>query len=707
MRLLQASNRYPRLSAGFTLVEMLVVAPIAILSIGIIVSVTISMVGDAIISQTRAATAYTTQDALDRIEKDIRLSSAFLSTFSAVQPGQGKNATPTSMSDTTGFSTSSNTTSDTLILNSPATTSDPYDSGRTLVYYTNQPNACGTPGTNLNRPLTVRVVYFLRTQNSVTTLWRRTVVPLWNTNATADANTVCNAPWQRDSCPIISGADCKANDEKMIDNVTAFTLTYYTTSGTTTTNSRLATNVKVLLKTSQSVAGSTVTQTNTLRATRTNETVDAVPAAPSVSVLNPSINTYNNPLKRTFGWTAAQYAGYYKIRYRVNGGTWTTASTTDTQYPVSGRPLSLIDIGVTSVNDMGESSETLLTGQQIPLWTDCNLASPWVNYGDVYATAAYTITTSNIVVMKGLIKDGPSGTTSYGVCKLPVGLRPSAHLVHTSTMDGSGTSGIPARIDVGTAGGVDVVYHPTPHWVSLDGVKFVAAGAVTWTNAVLQSGWTNYATTYGGPYAPVQYAVDASGRTQVQGLLTPGTQTSGYPIWFVPAALRPSQDLHFPTYANSTVTFPLEGGGSYEFNSYGVGASDGNLHAKGTTGGSYETNQTMWLPASYSGWLNLTLQNSWVHYGAPFATPQYTKASDGMVHVKGLIYHGNTPTKCPFGQVMATLPAGYRPRETQIYLLDSYANFGRIDVRPNGEIICVNNNYAWTALDNIKFLAEQ
>lgn len=699
VRFLSHHNRQIK-EPGFTLVELLVIAPVAVLVIAGIIALMINLVGDSTISRDRSISAYNLQSALDRIEQDARLATVFLSSYSMLNTPQGRD-------DTTGAFSASSPNND-LIVNQYATTSSPLNVNRQVVYYKSQPNACGAANTILNPALTVKIIYFLKSGS----LWRRTIVPAWSLSA-SDQTAVCDTPWQRNSCSLSAtfNAYCQSRDELILDNVSSITTTYYTTGSSTTTNPVVAKSIRTVVTQSKTVAGETITNSGVARATRTNTSYDDTPDTPAnIRIYNAALSIYNQPLKSSFTWNKAKNARYYKTRYKINSGAWSSYSNvlTNVLTVSAGRPLDTITVGVISSNDIGDSAEAQFLYQR-PLWTNCELKSPWVNYspaGNGYATAAYTITSANIVVMKGLVTGGASGTPTYGVCTLPEGLRPSAHLIHTSTMDASGTYGVPARVDVGVAGGVDIIYHPTVNWVSLDAVKFVAAGAVTWTNATLNNGWTNYVATYGGPFAPVQYATDASGRTQVQGLLTPGNQCTGCNIWFVPAAYRPGQDLHFPAYANSTVTFPLQGGGTYEFNSYGIQASDGNLHAKGTLGGTYETNQTMWHPSSYSGWLNLTLQNSWVHYGGAYATPQYTKASDGIVQVKGLITR-NTVGICTLGEVITTLPVGYRPKETQIYLLDSYANFGRIDVQPNGNIICVNNNYGWTALDNIKFLAEQ
>ena len=275
MLLLRQNKPITDARRGFTLVEMLVVAPIAILSIAAIVALSISVVGDALISQDRATTAYTIQESLDRIEQDVRVSNSFLTGYSNLLAGQGKNATSTLMTDTTAFTATTNgTVTDTLILDQTATTSDPFDSSRTLVYYNSQPYTCGASSAHLNRTLQAPVIYFLRNDNdgNGNVLWRRVIVPIWNTNAGAsmDADSVCAAPWQRDTCPKVN-ANCQAVDEKLINNVTAFTLAYYTATGTSVADGSSANSVKILLTTTKTIAGASTTSSGTLRVTRINE----------------------------------------------------------------------------------------------------------------------------------------------------------------------------------------------------------------------------------------------------------------------------------------------------------------------------------------------------------------------------------------------------------------------------------------------------
>ena len=265
-------SRRRELSGGFTLVEMLVVAPVVLLVIAGIVGAMTAMIGDALVANARASTAYDIQDTLTRIEQDARISVNFMDTFSSPRTPQGRN------NDTTPFAI----TNGDVILSQQATTKSPYDDVRDLVYYKNQPIDCAGD-TSGNRALLTKVIYFVRTDatGGTSTLWRRSIVDDWNTT-TSDSNSVCAAPWQRNSCAADAAANtlCKASDEKMLGNITAFTATYYDKYGNTSTSPALAVTVKITLTTSRKIAGKSITQSSSIEATRIND-IPVVKAANS------------------------------------------------------------------------------------------------------------------------------------------------------------------------------------------------------------------------------------------------------------------------------------------------------------------------------------------------------------------------------------------------------------------------------------------
>ena len=688
---------------------MLVVAPIAILSIAAILSLTISVVGDALIAQDRATSSFTTQDALDRIEQDIRLSSAFLSSFSVLQPGQGKNATeagPTA-TDTTTFATSgsSSENANTLILNQTATTLSPLDPARSLIYYADQPNACNASNTYLNRPLSPKVIYFLRDDGlGSKTLWRRVVVPSWNTDGSVPMSKVCNTPWQRDTCPKANLPDCQAVDERMLDNVSALNLTYYAASGSATTDSRSATNVKVLLSVSRKVAGSVINTSGTLRATRTNDTVDTVPVAPTLSTLNPSVNVDNNPTRITFGWPPVASAGYYNISYTINGGSPVTATTIATSYVVSAKPNDNVSITVTAVNDMGSSAPATHSAT-LPLWTAANLegGSACTTWQSTYDCVSYTkVSPTGVVMLRGLVTDSSiaAGDTIF---TLPLGCRPSKQLVFPVVGSTNGTDVIAGRIDVRTDG--RVTYEaPTGNnvisFLSLSDIRFLASDAPTaWSNAtpVSANGWVHY----GGAYGNIQYNKDAVGRTYLYGLVKGGTTVAiGTGIVSLPSGYFATTPGIFPGLSNNAYTV-------YQLT---TSASQAQARNMGSTGASAWTAMAaMYFSTTSSVAQNaLSLSSPWSNYSASYNSAQYAKPSDKIVTLRGLIKGGNTG-------MVGTLPASYRPGKQMTFLTVGINSVGtqvvaRIEVNPAGVVSVINGNNnlstSWLSLENISFYQE-
>jgi hypothetical protein len=57
-----------------------------------------------------------------------------------------------------------------------------------------------------------------------------------------------------------------------------------------------------------------------------------------------------------------------------------------------------------------------------------------------------------------------------------------------------------------------------------------------------------------------------------------------------------------------------------------------------------------------TGWISLTLQNSWVAFGVQYGTPHYRRLN-GVVYVQAAIKSGTTTG----GTVVFTLPALFRP----------------------------------------------
>jgi hypothetical protein len=107
------------------------------------------------------------------------------------------------------------------------------------------------------------------------------------------------------------------------------------------------------------------------------------------------------------------------------------------------------------------------------------------------------------------------------------------------------------------------------------------------------------------------------------------------------------------------------------------------------------------LEVADTGWVTPTLLNSWVAYGAPFATAGYRKDAAGYVHLRGLVRTGTVVTS------IFVLPAGYRPAEQLIFSTNSSATTAsRTDILTSGGVFAQTGANAYWSLDGIIFKAE-
>ena len=257
----------PKISrnAGFTLVEVMVIAPAIILVIAGLVALIIVMTGDVLRIKGSNDLVYNTQSALSQIEQDVRRTTEFRQTsYTPTSPqGQADNAV--------AFDTISQTTTH-LILRSVATSKNPDSQDRKLIYKL-------SGGTCSTSPYTFDIVYFTKVTSGITSLWRRIIF-----GNTTDAGTPCTGttPWQAPSCtPGYTSAVCLSEDSLLLENVSAMTVQYLNAAGTqintTTPNASSAaknpndaagttnaSSVDVSLSTLNTVAGRDSTYTGTI-----------------------------------------------------------------------------------------------------------------------------------------------------------------------------------------------------------------------------------------------------------------------------------------------------------------------------------------------------------------------------------------------------------------------------------------------------------
>jgi hypothetical protein len=673
------------MDAGFTLVELLIIAPVVIIVISGFIALIITMVGDVLAIRDRNNMAFEIRNTLDRIEQDTRLSTQFLTTSNTLLSPQGSD------SNFTGTAAFNNTNS--LILGTLTTDKNPTDTTRQLVFYAKQPNDCGAQQ-GYNRPFISKTMYFIKNGS----LWRRSYLFNWNQNATPNDETLCSAPWQQNSCsPGYTAPRCQTNDVEMMQNVSSFNIKYYATPQSTTdigaTNALSATSIEVTINGQKTIAGRSVTNAGTVRVAKINN-IDADLAAPTTPTVSGQVS---GPNTITFSWPTVPSATSYNISYNINGGSWVNATndSTATSFSVNAYRNDTVTIQVSAHNSTGTSAVDQ-EAATLPAWNSCTLAGTWQNYQSGYATAGYTKTNNEVVYLKGLVKNG-NAALGQVICNLPVGYRPTARLVFLSSSNGT-TNGIaegaPVRIDVATNGDVIIDYGGNSAWIDLDMIRFIPSGSpYTWNSIGLYNGWQNYENIVNG-YSTMQYAVDSTGRVQLQGLLKNGTYTDWTVAGKVPTPQRVTQFMNWPAASNTA------------FNNFGLanGGTTGDITARGLNGSGYWSIQGRYYPYTFNSWTNLPLTSGWIAFDAAnYSPPTYTKSADGIVTVRGLIKNGAYST----GSLIATLPPGYRPAERQIYTCTANGSWSRVDVLPNGDMQIRAAYNGWISLDSITFIAEQ
>ena len=349
---------------GFTLVEMVVVAPIVILAIGAFLTVIISMTGEVIASRTANTVTFNIQDSLSRIEQDVKLSTDFLATNSIALPlanAQGYN------DDDTAFTNVGGTSGTALILDMAATITDPSTGDGSFVYRANEPNSCESAEVFNNTVMNYNVVYFVKDD----TLWRRTIMP----NDYLSTSYSCATAWQRPSCsPEYTSTFCVTEDTKLLEGVTQsnFSIDYFTSPSETTAiadptnqaNLDTAQTIEVSIASEQVAAGRTISEAASRKSTRVAVTSGTpVDVSGEVPVVPPNFSvTLNSPGVFTADWDAATRAQTYTLEYATNSsftGSQTIPGITATSRQVSG-----LNVGevyyfrVAGVNQVGQSDWT-------------------------------------------------------------------------------------------------------------------------------------------------------------------------------------------------------------------------------------------------------------------------------------------------------------------------------------------------------------
>lgn len=657
-------------TSGFTLIEVMIIAPIVILFIGAFIALVVNLTGESLRLREKNAAAFNVQEALNDMEANVTLATSFQTSTTNVISPQGKNSSATNFTNETAGQ------SDTLIMKAAATTKNPIDPTRSLIYTGS--GACNAR----NVVYQYYTIYFV----SGGSLYKRTILPV---------QAACAVPWQRGSCEesvvAANPTVCKKSDEKLLENVSAIDIQYFSDASSSTaipdSEAADANSISINIDLSKSVAGQVLSYTGTSRVTSLNaqasDTVTDTPPEPQVTWTSSSTTPYTT----TFQWSSIGNAtNGYSIRYRIDGGAWVNGpqNTTATSYDVvTTHRKQTVEAEVTALTSGGNYVYGIAS-RTIPRWQDCTFQNGWTDYGSGYAPAGFTKTSAGVVGLRGLIKNGSIG--SVAACTLPVGFRPSQRLSFQVGGYEGGTSGA-ARVDVATDGQVQVVAGETP-WVSMSGIVFLASDAgYTWTSAGWLNGWTDW-----GGYGTLSRTKDSLGRAYIQGLGRPGTLTSGTVITngLTAVGYPPSHFMHMTSRSNveSAVSF----------------ASSGAISVRGV-GTGFNSLAWSYYPSTFNSWNTLPTDNGWINYAsASYSPSQCYKGADDLVIVRGLIKSGAN------GAFTGSLSdSGCGTHTDGRLILPAWMasnNSARVDLLASGQLTFSISSPTWTSIDNVRFIAD-
>lgn len=211
---------------GFTLVEILVIAPVVMITIVITISFLFNLYGQLIQYGAKINLQSDAQTILFGLQDDLSFSKDF---------GTTKD---TSLTDVyaPGGGWIYNSNPKTLILLSPAATANHRNPAREPVYI----NQLGcTPGVTLetmqeNTLAVNNIIYFV----SGTNLYKRILSPPTGTS-------MCGTPYLKQTCPSANATTTCLKDILLSNNVSSFDVTYYDSSNTAITDPTTADKVKV------------------------------------------------------------------------------------------------------------------------------------------------------------------------------------------------------------------------------------------------------------------------------------------------------------------------------------------------------------------------------------------------------------------------------------------------------------------------------
>jgi len=209
-------------SAGFTLVEMLAIAPIIVLVLATFIGLMINMTGDVLATSSRNKMAFLANKSQDMMVNDVHRTVLFPNQSFTPKSPQGINysASPDANGTTEPYNNGDQPfviKAYNLILRQVATDKSPFDPTRKIVRKANAPYACSdTANVEKNEPFLYDVIYFQTAKKIPPPAAANAYYHRWFRRILFDKNsTPCTEPWQKPTCAAgQTGDNCKAVDEE-------------------------------------------------------------------------------------------------------------------------------------------------------------------------------------------------------------------------------------------------------------------------------------------------------------------------------------------------------------------------------------------------------------------------------------------------------------------------------------------------------------
>jgi hypothetical protein len=324
------------------------------------------------------------------------------------------------------------------------------------------------------------------------------------------------------------------------------------------------------------------------------------------------------------------------------------------------------------------------------------------------------------VSVRGIIANGTANTVVF---TLPAGYRPKG-TQRFIALGYSGSAYVFCYVYVDATGAIYVVsVGGAGAWCDLSTVEFDSETLSSYTTGAIipsaasmpvsMDSWHNVGATgepafanswanYGSGHAAAGFRKYPDGRVRLRGLLTSGT--IGQPAFTLPVGYRPQTTHLISTlssggasqlYVNTDGTVnPVSGANAW----YSLNGIEFDTETTPVTASVAVQAMDTWHNIGGTGEPAFT--NSWSNYGSGYADGGFRKYPDGRVRLRGLVKTGT------MNQSMFTLPAGYRPTRSLIFVVTSSDLFGEVRVNTDGTVIPYQGSNTWFALDGIEFDTE-